>query len=188
MLATKSISEDLKFTIEDYFALPEDGKQYEILDGELRMSPSPNAKHQTVLLNLATILKQYAEQHGTGKIFVAPFDIILSNYNVVQPDILFISKDNYAILTSDNIQGVPDLMIEILSPASMNHDRNIKRKIYARFGLPEYWLVHPEKKYLQILRLQAGTLRQVAEFKANEVLTSPVFPGLEIKMSDVFKE
>jgi len=186
MLATKSISEDIKFTYDDYLLLPDDGKRYEILEGELLMSPSPKHLHQKVLGRIFQLINEYVERQQLGELIIAPFDVVISPHNVVQPDLLFVSNQNIEKIKSTHFEGTPDLIIEILSSSSLQRDRIIKRKIYARFGLPEYWLVHPEKKYLQILRLQAGTLRQVAEFKANEVLTSPVFPGLEIELKQIF--
>ena len=179
--------EFVKFTYDDYLLLPDDGKRYEILDGELLMSPSPKHLHQKVSLRLARILADFVENNSLGEILCAPFDVVLSPDHVVQPDILFVSNQNIEKIKETHFAGTPDFVIEILSKSTLQRDRIVKRKIYARFGLQEYWLVHPEKKYIQILRLQTGDLRNVAEFKEHETLASQVFPGLKIAMNEIFK-
>lgn len=181
-----AVSEALKFTYSDYRLLPDNGKRYEILEGELLMSPSPNTKHQIVLLNLAAILKSFVERNNLGQIFIAPYDIVLSKYDVVQPDIIFVLNKNEQIIKSTHIEGVPDLVIEIISPGSAQRDRIIKRKIYALHGVKEYWMVHPEKEQIQVLRLEKGDFRKITDLTKEDVLTSPMFNGLEIRFADVF--
>lgn len=181
-----SVIEELKFTYADYLSLPDNDKQYEILDGDLVMSPAPTPRHQIVLLNIASILKLFVEQHHLGQIFIAPCDVVLTEYDVVQPDIFFIASAHLNRIKPTKITGSPDLVIEILSPQNALRDLNIKRKIYARQGVMEYWLVYPDKNKVQIMRLQQGNLQQTVEFSINEKLTSPFFPGLELPMNDIF--
>jgi Uma2 family endonuclease len=181
-----AVNKALKFTYSDYRLLPDNGKRYEILEGELLMSPSPNTKHQIVLLNLAAILKSFVERNNLGQIFIAPYDVVLSKYDVVQPDIIFISNKNKQIIKSTHIEGVPDLVIEIISPGSAQRDRIIKRKIYALHGIKEFWLVHPEKEQVQVLRLEKGDFQRITELTREDVLTSPMFSGLEIRLVEVF--
>ena len=181
-----AVSEALKFTYSDYLLLPDNGKRYEILEGELLMSPSPNTKHQIVLLNLAAILKSFVERNNLGQIFIAPYDVVLSKYDVVQPDIMFISSKNTKMIKPTHLEGVPDLVIEIISPGSAQRDRIIKRKIYALHGVKEYWLVHPEKQRVQVLRLEKGELQPITELTAEDTLTSPMLSGLEIQLTDIF--
>jgi Uma2 family endonuclease len=181
-----AVSEALKFTYSDYRLLPDNGKRYEILEGELLMSPSPNTKHQIVLLNIAAILKSFVERNNLGQIFIAAYDIVLSKYDVVQPDIIFVSNKNKEIIKATHIEGVPDLVIEIISPGGAQRDRIIKRKIYALHGVQEYWLVQPEKEKVQVLRLEKGDFKRIAELNSEDVLTSPMLSGLEIRLIDVF--
>lgn len=181
-----AVSEALKFTYSDYLLLPDNGKRYEILEGELLMSPSPNTKHQIVLLNLAAVLNSFVERNNLGQIFIAPYDVVLSKYDVVQPDIIFISSKNTKMIKPTHLEGAPDLVIEIISPGSAQRDRIIKRKIYALHGVKEYWLVHPEKERVQMLRLEKGELQRITELTGEDILTSPLLSGLEIQLTDIF--
>lgn len=181
-----AVNEALKFTCSDYRLLPDNGKRYEILEGELLMSPSPNTKHQIVLLNLAAILKSFVERNNLGQIFIAPYDIVLSKYDVVQPDIIFVSNNKKQIIKSTHIEGIPDLVVEIISPGSAQRDRIIKRKIYALHGVKEYWIVHAEKERVQVLRLEKGDFKRIAELTGEDILTSPLLSGLEIRLVEVF--
>ena len=187
-LVEPSVSEELKFTYSDYLLLPDNGKKYEVLDGELIMSPSPSPVHQNILLNLATILKLFVEQNDLGKIFIAPCDVVLSEYDVVQPDIIFIAKQNEHIIGESHIHGSPDLIVEIFSPHSVKFDCDIKRKIYSRHCIQEYWMVDPTAQKVQVLRLQQGSLRLTMELSSNDTLNSPFFPGLNIKLQDIFSK
>lgn len=180
------VNEALKFTYSDYLLLPDNEKRYEILEGELLMSPSPNTKHQVILLKLARILSEFVEKNSLGQIFIALYDVVLSKYDVVQPDIIFISSKNKQIIKSTHIEGVPDLTIEIISTGSAQRDRIIKRKIYALHGVKEYWLVHPEKEKIQVLRLEKGDFQRIAELTREDVLISPIFSMLEIRLTEVF--
>jgi len=181
-----TVSEALKFTYSDYLLLPDNEKRYEILEGELLMSPSPNTKHQIVLLKLARILSEFVEKNSLGQILIAPYDVVLSKYDVVQPDIIFISSKNIKIIKPTHLEGPPDLVVEIISPGSTQRDRIIKRKIYALHGVKEYWLVHPEKEQAQVLRLEKGDFKRIAELTVEDVLTSPLLSGLEIRLGEIF--
>lgn len=182
-----AVSEALKFTYSDYLLLPDNGKRYEILEGELLMSPSPNANHQTVLIRLVRILSSFVDERNLGQVFIAPFDVVLSKFDVVQPDLLFVTAKNAHKVKSTHVEGAPDLAVEIISPGSTQRDRIIKRKIYALHGVKEYWLVHPEKEQIQVLRLEKGDFQRIAELTREEVLTSPLLSGLEIRLIDVFR-
>lgn len=183
-----AVSEALKFTYSDYLLLPDNGKRYEILEGELLMSPAPNAKHQTTLIRLVRILSAYVEKNILGQVFIAPFDVVISKNDVVQPDLIFIPTKNEFKIKSSHMEGAPDLVVEIVSPGSAQRDRIIKRKIYALHGVKEFWLVHPEKEQIQILRLEKGDFKRIAELKREDILTSPLLSGLEIRLVDVFPE
>lgn len=180
------INPSLKFTWSDYQLLPENDKRYEIMDGDLTMTPSPNTRHQMVLLNLATILKSFVEHQHLGQIFIAPYDVVLSKYDVVQPDIIFITTRHTDRVKSTHLEGEPDLVIEIMSTGTLQRDRIFKRKLYAIHGVSEYWLVHPEKETVQVLRREKGDFKSVAELTVADRLTSPLLPGLEIQLKAIF--
>src|SRR6266851_2987465 len=126
-----------KLTYEDLRKMPEDGKRYELIDGEVYMTPSPNTKHQTIVGNLHMALRQFVDNRGLGKIFLAPFDVVFGERTAVQPDLLFIRKSRLSILTDLNVQGAPDLVIEVLSPSTASFDRETKLQVYARAGVAE---------------------------------------------------
>ncbi len=175
----------LKFTYLDYKNAPKD-KQYELLDGELIVVPSPRTDHQRTLRKLGVRLEAFVEERGLGEIFFAPFDVVLSNTDVVQPDILFVSNQRAGIVTEDNVQGAPDLVIEILSPSTAERDRTFKRSLYARHGVQEYWLVDPNAGRVEVLTLEERGFTLTATYDRDEELISPVLEGLRIKLNEVF--
>ena len=181
-----SAPEMLKFTYADYLALPDDGKRYEIIAGDLLMSPSPNRIHQYILLKLAKRLDDFVEKQRLGHTFIAPFDVVLSKHNVVQPDIVFVSQKNEHIISETHIHGTPDLLVEIISPGSARRDREIKRKLYAKFGVSEYWLVNPKLQTIEVYRLQNQILRRVGILKNDEVVSSPLLPGFALPVHRIF--
>jgi Uma2 family endonuclease len=175
----------VRYNYHDYLLLPED-KQYEILDGELHMVPAPNRRHQSVSLNLEVALFQYVKNHGSGKVLHAPCDVILSQEDVVQPDILYVRIERANIIGEANLQGPPDLAIEILSPGTANKDLHLKRKIYARFGIQEYWIVDLEAETIEVLVWnEAGYTSAGIHAKADR-LSSPLLPDLNLALSEVF--
>ena len=135
----------VKFTYEDYLNTPED-KRYELLDGELVMTPAPGELHQSISALLGWRLVQFASENSLGRVYQAPFDVVLSDTDVVQPDLLFVSNERGHIITPANIQGAPDLVVEILSPSTAERDRTFKRTLYAKHGVNEYWMVDTTKK------------------------------------------
>ena len=138
------------YTYDDCLELPDDGNRYEIINGELIMVPAPYTDHQTISYNLVLELGKFLERTQTGRIFYAPCDVILSETNVVQPDILFISNERSAIITEKNISAAPDLVIEIISPSSAYYDLIEKKELYEKYGVKEYWLVDPKKHWIEV--------------------------------------
>ena len=176
----------LKFTYEDYRTAPPD-KRYELLDGELLMTPAPNLKHQRLQLRLGMRLAQFIEEQGLGELFIAPCDVVLSDTDVVQPDLLFVSRERRHLLSGgDNVRGAPDLVVEILSPATADRDRGYKHALYARHGVEEYWLVDPEAETVWIHRLQDGSLEVAHTFGREQTLCSPLLAGFELALDDLF--
>ena len=134
----------VKFTCEDYLTTPAD-ERYELLDGDLIMVPAPNIKHQRVQLELATQLSHFIKNRALGELLIAPCDVVLSDTNIVQPDLLFVSREREHLLSDgEKVRGAPDLAVEILSPSSADKDRGLKRELYGRYGVTEYWLVDPD--------------------------------------------
>jgi Uma2 family endonuclease len=173
-------------TYEDYVLLPNDGKRYEILEGELTVTPAPSTKHQTASVNLLVLLSQYIKERDLGKLFHAPIDLILESTSVLQPDLLFVSKARQHIITERAIEGVPDLVVEILSPTTSRTDRVTKAQIYARHSVPVYWIVDPEREVIEIYLLEADGYRLAATLQGKAPMAAPPFVELEIAARDVF--
>ena len=177
-----------KFTYEDYVLFPDDGKRHELIDGEHYVTPSPVTKHQRISRNLLGALYAYVQHKQCGHLFTAPMDVVLSNLDVVQPDLLFISNPRASIITEPNIQGAPDLVVEILSAGSRKTDEIIKRKLYERYRVSEYWIVDPELDAVKIYRLSDKGFARVAELslETNDTLASPLFPDWQLPLSQLF--
>ena len=176
----------LKLTYADYCLTPDD-ERYELLDGELVMVPAPSLGHQRVDIRLGALLHVFVNERNLGEVFSAPCDVVLSETDVVQPDLLFVSNERAHILfNSANIRGAPDLVIEILSPSTANRDRTRKRALYAQYGVPEYWLVDPDARTVTVLRLGAAGFTVVARYGAGQTLTSPTLPGFTANVDNLF--
>ncbi len=175
------------FTYQDYLKLDDD-KRYEIVEGELFLLPTPDLYHQRTLGRISMALHEHVREHHLGEIFHAPLDVVLSEINVVQPDILFVSTERAAILTEANIQGAPDLVIEILSPATRQRDLGIKRNLYAKYGVRQYWIVEPDAKTLEVLVWTETGYRSAAVFPQTGVLNSDLFSGLSLDLTDIFDD
>ena len=152
--AVKYHTQKKPFTYQDYLKLPEDGNRYQVINGELVMAPSPLPLHQIVSGELFLSIGNYVKDKKLGMVFSAPLDVVLSEDNVLQPDILFISKERQQIITDKNIAGAPDLVIEILSPATAYYDLFDKKEIYQKFGVKEYWIVDPMRQWMELYHLQ----------------------------------
>jgi Uma2 family endonuclease len=184
-------SSRVKLTYEDFELFPDDGKRHEIIDGEHYVTPSPNTKHQTVSGNLHLVIGSWLQDRSLGRVFYAPFDTVFSNFDVVEPDLLYISNARAAeILTPKHVRGAPDLVIEIGSPSTRQRDETIKRHLYERSGVLEYWFVDPEVDVIRIYRRSGGRFDRVIELsrEAGDVLTTPLFEGLEIPLARIFRE
>lgn len=179
------IPEELKFTYEDYVCFPDDGKRHEIIDGEHFMTPAPQTRHQIVSANLERVLANYVVERDAGYVLHAPIDVVLSDTTVVQPDILFVSGERRGIIKRKFIEGPPDLIVEIISPAYERQDRQIKMKHYALLGAPEYWLLDFEARTLEQY-VREGDLFQRAGVFAQSFAPA-IFPGLTIDLSQIFK-
>lgn len=172
------------FTYADLASFPDDGLRREIIDGELIVSPSPRLRHQDVLGRLFVAVFNHVAGHGGGKVYIAPADVVLSDINVVEPDLLFVPDEQLAILTEMNIQGAPALAVEVVSDPRM--DRVRKRDLYARFGVKEYWVVDPDADRVEIHRLRGKSYAKPEILEPGEILTYERLPGLTIDLTQLF--
>jgi len=173
-------------TYEDYCALPEDGKRYQIIEGNVDVTPAPSTTHQRVSLNLGSLLRDHVRRHRLGALYLAPVDVLLAPDTVVQPDIVFVSRERRALVTERGIEGPPDLVIEVLSPRTRRLDRTTKMRVYARLGVQEYWLVDPDAQSFEIFRLSGGAYVLAQAASGTESTSSELFPGLTMALEAVF--
>jgi Uma2 family endonuclease len=175
-----------KLTYEDYEAFPDDGNRYEIIDGEVYMSPPPITAHQWASAELTWFLSSHIRQHGLGRLFYAPFAVMLSPHDVLEPDIIFISEDRMSLLDEKGLRGSPDLCIEIASPSTRGYDRSVKSDRYARFGVSEYWIVDPHRKTVEVFVLENGAYSALAVVEASDRVVSRILPELELHADALF--
>lgn len=175
----------IKFTVKDYMSMPGD-KQYQLLDGEMILAPSPSEKHQTIASQIYLALHRHVSREKIGRLWFAPLDVVLSDHDVAQPDILFVSNIRSIIITEANIQGPPDLVVEILSPGTAEHDRGYKQALYGRYGVREYWIVDPEAETIEVLGESAEGLTLVTSYQSGQTMTSPLLEGLTVDLQEIF--
>ena len=180
-----------RWTYEDYLHLiPPDSFGFEILRGELAVAPAPVPRHQWACDELTSLVRIFVKQNDLGQVFSSPIDVILGGQteaeNVVQPDILFVAKDRLEIITETNILGVPDLMVEVLSASSIRRDRVDKMKIYAEFGVKEYWIIDADQKTLEAFDLTGDEPVLQATIAESDMFKPKLFPGLEISLSELW--
>jgi Uma2 family endonuclease len=171
-------------TYDDLFSFPNDGLRRELIDGELIVSPSPRVRHQEIVGVLFNALWNHVHDHGGGRVFVAPLDVLLSDMNVLEPDIFFVAESQLEIITEPNIKGVPALVIEVLSDPRI--DRVRKRDVYARFGVPEYWIVDPDADRVETYRLRGEAYGKPEILEPGEALTYEALPDFTIDLASLF--
>ena len=171
---------EVVLTYEDYAALPADGRRYEIHDGELSVTPAPSPQHQMISGNLFMVIRHHVKTNGLGEVFYAPLDVILSKSAIVQPDIVYLDNARLGAISGRGIEGAPMLVVEILSPSTTLIDRNAKRLIYARHGVPFYWLVDPEGRAIEALVLGPEGYSLAVRASGDEPLALPPFPDLAL--------
>ncbi len=176
----------VRLTYEDYANMPDD-ERYELINGELIMAAAPNELHQRLITGLIRYFIIAADL-GLGRAYVAPFDVVLSDYDVVQPDLLFVLKENAHIITRANIQGAPDLVVEILSPSTSRRDWNEKRDLYAKYGVGELWIADPDERVVWVMALRDGEYEVVGKYGDTQTFISPTLAGVAIDLREVFGE
>jgi Uma2 family endonuclease len=184
-LAQKVRQANVKFTYHDYLSLSSE-KRYELVEGELYVVPAPAVYHQRISGRLFVALSLFVKDNDLGEVLAAPCDVVLSKEDVVQPDILFVAKDREGIIEAANVQGPPDLIVEILSPETKSRDMDIKRKLYAKSGVREYWIIDPLAKTLEVLTWSRTGYRRSATYPRTAQAFSQLFPGLNLPLSEIF--
>lgn len=174
-----------KLTIDEYRELPRDGKRYQLIEGEIDVTPAPRPRHQLIVGRVFAALHAFG-QTGAGLAFVSPVDVVLDEHSVVQPDLLFVRPGNREIVHDDALHGAPDLVVEVLSPSTRRTDVLVKARLYARFGVPAYWIVDPDLDRLEAFRLEEGAYSLKASATSPDVFRPADFPGLELALKDVF--
>ena len=174
-----------KLTYEDYTKTPDD-ERWELIDGELIEIPSPTVPHQRVSRKVGTPLDLFVDAGSLGEVFYAPIDVVLSNGDVAQPDLVFVSNDRADIITHANIQGAPDLVVEIRSPSTAQHDEVTKRALYEKYGIQEYWLADPEAQTVTVLLLGENGYDVAGVYTKGQTLTSPTLDGFSLKLDEIF--
>ena len=174
-------------TVPEFFACTRHAtKQYQLLDGRVCVGVTPSLLHQEVSGNVFRLLDGFVRPRALGQMWIGPCDVVLDEYNVAQPDQFLILAGREHILTEANVQGAPDLIVEILSPITAELDRGYKRCLYARCGVREYWLVDFDEHQVEVLTLAQGGYVQAGLYGEGDSLTSPLLTGLRITISDVF--
>ena len=172
-----------KLDYDDYAGIPPDRNRYEILDGELYVTPAPSPLHQRVSKRLQRQLEAYFEARGLGEVFNAPIDLILTRHDVVQPDLVVVTDP--AQVSPRGIEGSPALVVEVLSPTTRAQDRTVKARRYAALGVPHYWILDPEGCRLECYGAEAGSYALVAQAEGSATLSHPDWPGLTLTLADL---
>ncbi|MBI5198959.1 MAG: Uma2 family endonuclease [Nitrospirae bacterium] len=183
-IRTSDVTEK-KYTYADYLLI-EDEKRYEIHEGELIMVPAPNTGHQRISWEIEFIMGKFVKENNLGTILDAPTDVVLAEGVVLQPDILFISKDREDIIKPRAVMAPPDLVVEIASPSTSYYDTVKKRDLYQRYGVKEFWLVFPEENAIEVMTLEEGVYREFASATGEGKVKSKVLSGLEVDLKEVF--
>lgn len=206
----RGVRSNVKLTYDDYLRMPADGLRHELIGGVHFVAASPNLRHQRISANLFWMLRSYLETHPLGEVLYAPLDVVLSDFDVVAPDLFYLSRERASYLRETHLKGAPDLIVEILSPSTGARDRTLKHALYERTGVDEYWLIDPSRDCVEVYRrVHAGghsvgyvaahageavrepraavyVLARVLSREAADVLTTSLLPGAEFPLSAMF--
>lgn len=181
---------DARLTYDDLARMPDDGMRHEIIEGVLYVTPSPIARHQRLVMRLSVAIANFLEVNaGIGEVFAAPFDVVFTRFDVVEPDLLFVADDQRSILTEANAQGAPALVVEVLSPGTKKRDLGVKRDLFDRGGVREYWIVDPEANSITIYRRgHDGRLTKAQSLPSDaDAIRTPLLPGFSLSLDRLFR-
>ncbi len=181
----------MKLTYDDFLLFPDDGKRHELIDGEHYVTPSPNTRHQRISGSLHLLIGNWLEEHPIGKVFYAPLDVVMSAFDIVEPDLVYLSNERAAeIMVPLHLRGAPELLIEIGSLGTRKRDETIKRQLYERMGVSEYWFVDPEIDVVRVYRRKGDRFARPVELsrEAGDILTTPLLPGLSLPLARIFRD
>jgi Uma2 family endonuclease len=187
----KATTPGVKLTYEDFVLFPDDGKRHELIDGEHYVTASPLLRHQKILGRLHLIVGTWLETHPIGEMLLSPLDVVFSDVDVVVPDLLYMSNERASqVITPKHIRGAPELVVEIGSPSTRKRDETIKRRLYERSGVSEYWVVDPELDVVRVYRREGERFGRAVELsaEAGETLETPLLPGLRIPLTRIFAD
>ena len=181
----------VKLTYDDFLLFPDDGQRHELIDGCHHVTPSPNVRHQAISGRLHALIWAYLDAHPIGHVFHAPLDVVLSEIDVVEPDLLYVSNARAgAVITPAYARGAPDLVVEIASPSTRRRDETVKRRLYERDGVAEYWVVDPDIDVIRVYRRAGDVFGRPTELArdSSDVLTTLLLPGLTLPLQRIFKD
>lgn len=176
-----------RWTYDEFARLPEDGNRYEIIAGELHMTPAPRPIHQKVTYNLAALIGRFVEQHDLGWVLPGPVDVLFAEGNYLEPDLVFVRRDRSGIITDRGIEGAPDLVVEVVSDSTALRDRNEKRERYAWFGVPEYWVVDAEAGHVEVYRMLEDPITPRVMRETLTWRLAPGAPTLELPVAELLR-
>lgn len=182
-----AITRDKIYTYDDYRQLPE-GAPYQLIGGELVLTPAPTSYHQIISTRIEFKMMAHVTANHLGMVLYAPVDVYLEETETYQPDIIFVSRERLNIVKHEKIEGAPDLVVEILSPSTAYYDLRKKYRVYEKHGVREYWIVDPEEKSIQVFTLEAGKFKLDQEVEKEGEVRSRVIVGFSIATSEVFPE
>lgn len=179
----------LRWTYAEFARLPSEGStRYEIIDGEVRVTPSPTARHQRIVAKLISVLNVFVEARDLGQVFAGPLDVLFAEGDYLEPDVVFVRSDHLHLVTDRGVEGPPDLIVEVVSPSTAARDRGAKLERYRLYGVPEYWVVDPDERTVEVWRLAEGA-DQPLSLGVVDALTwtpAPGGPALEIDLRELF--
>ena len=178
-----------RMTYEDLLLLPDDGLRHELIDGVHYVTASPVTRHQRILRKLAVEIELWLRDHPTGEMFFAPLDVVLSRYDVVVPDLIYVSAERSGGIEEKGLFAAPDLAVEILSPSTRRRDETLKRRLYERVGVTEDWLIDPGSDLVSVSRRDGERLlhAEVLTSLNDDTLRSPLFPGFALRLRGLFE-
>jgi Uma2 family endonuclease len=176
----------VRFRADDIWDCPDDGKRYEVIDGDLCVTTAPDLDHQRPVMNLAGFIWAHLRGKQLGEVFVAPVGLILDEENGLQPDLVYVGRERAGILTRRGIRGVPHMVTEVLSPGTAARDRGVKMRRYAAAGVPHYWIVNPAERTLEVFELRDGEYELTGTYGPGAEFEPALFPGLSIPIDELW--